>query len=119
MSEDMSEDVGEGEGVGEGVGEGALHSPDTVSEAVALLVALGYDANLDISPDGVHWVGHDQPHPLAEAVVDHAFRFEGESDPGDEAIVLGVSCPGWGIRGVVVSAFGPGADRATAELFRR
>ena len=49
-------------------------------------------------------------HPLQSAVVDYTFRFEGDSDPGDEAIVLGVHCGDSDRKGVVVSAYGPDAD---------
>jgi len=51
--------------------------------------------------------------PPGAAVVasqfERLYRFKGVSDPGDEAIVLGVRCPSCGGRGVVVSAYGPGA----------
>ena len=42
--------------------------------------------------------------------MQHTFRFEGDTDPGDEAIVLGVECPECGIRGIIVSSYGPEAS---------
>jgi hypothetical protein len=48
--------------------------------------------------------------------VRFVFRFEGVSDPGDEAIVLGVECPQCGDRGIIVSAFGVDADDQLREL---
>ena len=59
----------------------------------------------------------EQLHALEEAVVDYQFRFEGDSDPGDEAIVLGISCAGVQ-RGVLVSGFGPSADPEHAAILR-
>ena len=56
---------------------------------------------------------------LDNVIVDHRFRFEGNSDPGDEAIVLGLRYPDTEIRATLVSAFGLGADPATAEFFRQ
>ena len=88
-----------------------MDAPDTVTEAVELLTNLGYVDELELR-EGCLVCGHeDQPHPLETAVVDHQFRFEGESDPGDEVIVLGVSLPDWGKKGVLVSAYGHDADQ--------
>lgn len=94
-------------------------APETVTEAVALLRANGYEASLELL-DG-HVVvdrGPDQ-EPVSSAIVDHTFRFEGDSDPADEAIVLGVHCPGLGVRGVVVSAYGPAIDPEHAALLEQ
>jgi len=85
-------------------------TPETITEAVAFLAAEGYVEDFTIGPTGIAHVGHDLPHPVAETTVDYTFRFEGPSDPGDEAIVLGVTCGRWGEKGVVVSAYGPDAD---------
>jgi len=90
--------------------------PDTVTEAVELLAAEGYVDDYRLCPNGIEADGHDLAHPIGRAIVDHTFRFEGPSDPGDEAIVLGVRCPEWNSKGVIVSAYGPDADPAEAEL---
>jgi hypothetical protein len=85
-------------------------APETVTEAVAFLASEGYEENLEVCPVGILRAGTDEAHPVEGAVVDHTFRFEGPTDPGDEAIVLGVRCSRWGIKGVIVSAYGPDAD---------
>ena len=87
-----------------------MDSPDTVTEAVTLLASKGYVDDLWLSADGIVDAGTSEVHPLQNAVVDYTFRFEGDSDPGDEAIVLGVHCGDWDRKGVVVSAYGPDAD---------
>ena len=85
-------------------------SPDTVTEAVSFLASQGYVDDFEIDPRGLACAGVGSIHSLEGAVVDYTFRFEGPSDPADEAIVLGVSCPEWGRKGVIVSAYGPYAD---------
>jgi hypothetical protein len=92
-----------------------MDAPDTVTEAVALLTELGYVDDLDIKDGCLVCHAEDAPHPLAAAVVDHQFRFEGPSDPGDESIVLGLSLPQWGRKGVLVSAYGHDADPEKTE----
>ena len=70
----------------------------------------GYTDSFALAAEGLS--GSDaQLHALESAAVDYRFRFEGESDPGDEAIVLGITCAGRH-RGVLVSGFGPSADPA-------
>jgi hypothetical protein len=87
--------------------------PETVLEAVQFLERQGYTANLIVRPDGTIRCGACQrTHPIEGALVDRVFRYEGASDPDDEAIVLGVRCPHCGTKGVVVSAYGPAAEPA-------
>jgi hypothetical protein len=93
-------------------------APDTVTEAVELLQADGYTAEFTLSGLSNTCASCGDVHELTHGVIERQFRFEGVSDPGDEAIVLGVRCPMCDIRGVIVSAFGPDADPALADLLR-
>jgi hypothetical protein len=93
-----------------------MPTPDTVTEALALLAAEGYTEDFRLRAGGIGHADRAESHPVTTAVVDHTFRFEGPSDPADEAIVLGVRCPEWGCKGVIVSAFGPDAEPEQAEL---
>lgn len=94
------------------------HSPATVSEAIAYLASHGYVDDYRVCPEGVVDVPSGSVHPMKTAVIDYTFRFEGPSDPADQAIVLGVTCPEWGRKGVLVSAYGPEADPEQARLLR-
>jgi len=91
--------------------------PETVTEAVQYLAERGYTDSFALAAEGLSGPGEDQLHDLADAVVDYQFRFEGDSDPGDEAIVLGITCA-CAERGVVVSGFGPSADIAHTAVLR-
>jgi hypothetical protein len=93
-------------------------SPDTVTEAMALLQSEGYTADVVLGPQTVVCPACNEMMPLAETVVERMYRFEGESDPADEMIVLGLSCGSCGQKGLLVSAFGHDADRAHAEALR-
>ncbi|MCC5951416.1 MAG: phosphoribosylpyrophosphate synthetase [Acidimicrobiia bacterium] len=87
-----------------------------MTDALTLLRSEGYVDDLDVCPDGLLCTLESEPQAFDDAVVDHLFRFEGASDPGDSSIVLGVSCPRWGRKGVVVSAYGPDVEPEKAEL---
>jgi hypothetical protein len=85
-------------------------APETVTDALTLLAADGYDVDVSVTSGGVHWAVCGHNHPGSEVVAERVYRFEGETDPGDEAIVFGVRCPTCGARGSLVSAYGPSAD---------
>ena len=91
-------------------------TPDTVTEAVALLRQQGFTTDLYARAEGVHCgaCGHDHNPAVAEIHTVH--RFEGASDPDDEAIVVGLVCPACGTRGVLVAAYGPTADPDVADV---
>ncbi len=93
-------------------------APDTVTEAMVLLAAEGYTADVVLGASTFTCAGCSHALPVVDASVDRVFRFEGESDPGDEMIVIGLSCPSCGQRGILVSAFGPDADQEHAEALR-
>jgi hypothetical protein len=89
----------------------------TVSEAIAELIADGYTDDLRLDDGHVYCGGCGTAHTTDMVEVDRVLRFEGPSDPADEAIVLGLRCPECGAQGILVSAFGPDADPALAEAF--
>ena len=99
-------------------------APTTVTDAVAFLRAAGYTDDVELDGGTMSCALTQMDYALADVIVDHTFRFEGDSDPGDEAIVLGLRYPGTdgsstGIKATLVSAFGHDADPATAEFLSR
>ena len=82
-------------------------------EEIEALRARGYTADFSVSPDGelrCTTCGHS--HAAEETVIESTTRFEGASNPDDQAVVFGLRCTGCGVRGVLVAAYGP---TATAE----
>ena len=90
-------------------------APTTVLEAVNLLDAEGYGAQFILRPDGIRCTACGSPHSIDRAEVLRVYRFEGPSDPDEEAIVYGLRCPVCGAGGTLVSGFGPGADPELAD----
>ena len=88
----------------------AAAAPETVVEAIALLRDLGYTSDAELRGGTLHCGTCDTKAQLAGLVADHVYRFEGMSNPDDEAIVIGVTCPSCDAKGVLVSAYGPSAD---------
>lgn len=91
-------------------------APATVTDAVAALQDDGYTTDFSVAPDGMLRCGQcGTLHDPAEAQVDRIVRFEGDTDPGDEAIVFALTCTDCGLKGTLVSAYGASVspDEAT------
>lgn len=90
----------------------------TVTEVMNILEQRGYTeeftmtenslrcqrGNLDIFPD--------------EFIVDKQYRFEGMSDPGDEAIVYAISVDKYNLKGTLVDGYGVSGDKVSKEMIR-
>jgi hypothetical protein len=88
-----------------------VDAADTVTEAIRLLEGEGYRAAVTLLDSGeLRFSGVEPACGLDDAVVERMFRFEGDSDPGDEMVVFGILYPACDVRGTLVSAFGPAAD---------
>jgi hypothetical protein len=50
--------------------------------------------------------------------VDKHYRFEGMSDPGDEAVVYAISSPRHGVKGTLVNGYGISSEALSAEMVK-
>ena len=95
-----------------------MEEMSTITEVIAHLKKVGYveDFNLQqnalVCRDGHFSVFHD------EFVIDKAYRFEGDSDPADEATVYAISSPKYGIKGILVNGAGIYTDGLTDEMLQ-
>ena len=87
-----------------------VETAESVTDAITLLEADGYRSDFAVANGTVTCHACGRAHAPAQLIVQHTFRFEGDTDPGDEAIVLGVECPECGMRGIIVSSYGPEAS---------
>ena len=90
-------------------------APNTVTDAVEMLRARGYVAEFELVGDRLTSTSGDASCHVAEAIVEHLYRFEGPSDPGDEMIVFALRDPATGVRGTLATAFGLAADPELAS----
>lgn len=87
--------------------------PPSLVSAIESLRSQGYDADFSVTPDG-RLRCRQCHHTISpsKAVVESTTRFEGPSNPDDQAIVFGLRCDDCNLKGVLVTAYGP---TATAE----
>ncbi|WP_428329129.1 phosphoribosylpyrophosphate synthetase [Mucilaginibacter sp.] len=89
---------------------------DTVSEAVTQLKAQGFTLDLNLKSNQFT-AGDDVFHAEDFEIVD-LYRYEGASDPADEAIVYALASPA-GIKGILVSGYGLYTDEAAVQTLKQ
>lgn len=96
-------------------------SYDTVTEAMTDLKKLGYTIDFSIMTDKECLVCHQTSTELSpeDFEIDHFYRFEGDSDPGDEMIVYAISSIKNNLKGIVVNAYGIYADNVSSEIVKK
>lgn len=98
-----------------------IKSYDTVSEALADLKKLGFTIDFTVWAEKECLICHQTSTILSPDdfdIVDF-YRFEGDSDPGDEMIVYAISSTKYNLKGIVVSAYGIHADHATSAIVKK
>lgn len=93
-----------------------MRNYETMSEAVNDLVKRGYDHDFNIEKESLVCRAKNVSLANSEFEIDEIYRFEGDTDPGDENVVYAISSRQKGVKGVLVNAFGTYADQESAEI---
>lgn len=92
---------------------------ESLVDAIGRLRHAGYTSDLAARPDGVLLCRScDSTCVPGRVVVDDVVRFEGNSDPGDSAILVAIRC-GCGHSGLFSSAYGVDVSSEDALALRR
>ncbi|MCY7353109.1 MAG: phosphoribosylpyrophosphate synthetase [Cytophagaceae bacterium] len=95
-----------------------MYNYNTVSEAVQGLSARGFTESFSLENDHLSSAALNlRLHPDHFEVIE-THRFEGDTDPADEAVVYAIASKN-GLKGVMVNAYGPYADSISAELIKK
>lgn len=94
---------------------------DTVSEAMRELRKRGYTIDFSSALHEDSFILRFRTEMLSpkEFEIDHFYRFEGETDPGDGMIVYAISSKKNDLKGIVVNAYGMYADKSTSAIVRK
>ncbi|GAA4423489.1 hypothetical protein GCM10023188_02350 [Pontibacter saemangeumensis] len=90
----------------------------TVSEVLNKLKSEGYTVDFNLDDNCLICHGNSLQIYPDEFVVDRHFRFEGISDPGDEAVVYAISSTKHNVKGTLVDGYGMYSDGVTSELVK-
>ncbi|MDB5136385.1 MAG: hypothetical protein JWP37_2988 [Mucilaginibacter sp.] len=88
----------------------------TITEAVEKLHQQGYTLDFNLQKDKLT-VG-DKEYPAAEFEIADLYRYEGQSDPADEATVYALVSRS-GLKGILVSGYGVSSDSASEETLKQ
>jgi hypothetical protein len=91
-------------------------SYDTVSEAVNGLKKRGFDVDFNLQENCI--VCHGDKFSIDDFEITEVYRFEGNTDPSDEAIVYAIESK-TGKKGVLVSGYGISAEGMSAEMVKK
>lgn len=77
----------------------------------------GFEKDFQVVDGGAIDCGCDETHPAGEYTVEHEFRYEGITNPGDEEVLIAATAP-CGCKGTLTMAYGPTASADEAEAAR-
>jgi hypothetical protein len=92
---------------------------ETLSEAVARLEMAGFRDAFRPEAGRLWALAAQRFFSPEELVVEETVRFEGESDPSDQAILFALRSAAGDVRGTFATSYGPTLDPASAEIVRR
>jgi len=91
---------------------------ETLSEAIARLEALGFRDSFQPVDGRLRALDAERRFSPAELVVAEVVRFEGESDPSEQAILFALRSSSGDVRGTFVAGYGVLTDPSSVEIVR-
>lgn len=95
-----------------------MSTMNTVSEVIDKLKSEGYTEDFNLKESCLECKGNYLQIFPNEFVVDKYYRFEGISDPGDEAVVYAISSPTYHIKGTLINGYGIYSDKMADEMIK-
>jgi hypothetical protein len=90
----------------------------TVSEVINNLKKEGYTVDFNLKENGLECSGNYLIIFPDEFVIDKSYRFEGPSDPADEAVVYAISSAKYNVKGILVNGYGVYSEPLTQEMIQ-
>jgi hypothetical protein len=89
---------------------------DTVTEAVKGLKERGFITDFNLHENCL--ICHAEKFNPSEFEIVETYRFEGDSDPADEAVVYAIESKN-GMKGVLVNGYGVSSDAMSDEMAKK
>ena len=93
-----------------------MYSYDTVTDAVNGLKQRGYTKDYNLEENCI--VCNEEKFHSEDFEIVEVYRFEGESDPADEAVVYAVES-NKGDKGILVAGYGISAEDMSIEMLKK
>jgi hypothetical protein len=95
--------------------DNSLHY-NTVTDAINKLRDKGYDLDFNLEDNCI--VCEEGKFPPSDFEIVDVYRYEGNSDPGDEAAVYAIESTS-GLKGILVSGYGISSDTMSNEMLQK
>lgn len=92
---------------------------DTVSQTLERLYHKGYTEDFRATEGTLRLMPADIAVDPDDIVVDKIYRFEGETNLDDEAVIFALNCPQHHCKGTYLVAFGPMMDQEDSLMVQR
>ena len=93
-----------------------MYTYETVSAAVDGLKKRGNLMDFNLDENCI--VCHEDKFDPEDFEIVEVYRFEGDSDPADEAVVYAVES-NKGLRGVLVNGYGPSSESMSSDMAKK
>ena len=93
-----------------------IFSYDTVTEALDDLKLRNYTLDFNLKENCI--VCNEHKFDIDDFEIVEVYRFEGDTDPADEAVVYAIESK-TGLKGVLVTGYGMSAEGMSAEMAKK
>ncbi len=93
-----------------------MHQYDTVTSAINGLRERGFTEDFNLQENCL--ICNAQKFNPVEFAIKEVYRFEGDSDPGDEAVVYGIESNN-GMKGVLVNGYGYQSETMSDRIAKK
>ena len=93
-----------------------MYAYETVTDAINDLRTRGFSLDFNLKENCI--ICLDDKFQPGDFEIAEVYRFEGETDPGDEAVVYAIESK-TGQKGILVNAFGIYADPMSDEMIKK
>ncbi len=98
--------------------EHSTEDMNTLSSLTTSAVKKGYAENFTVKSGKLHAPAVDKYFGPQEVRIDNFYRFEGASDPGDNAILYCIVTQD-GVKGMLIDSYGHGSNSAIGEFIKK
>ena len=95
-----------------------MKSYDTLTEAMADLKARGFDLDFNLRETQIECTTTGRKLSPAEFEITEVYRFEGNTDPGDELVLYAIESKD-GLKGTLMNAYGAYSNTVSNDLIRK
>ena len=87
----------------------------TLSQCMNSLKKFGFDKDFQVTENGISAAGSNKVYKPEEVKIANFYRFEGETDPADSAVLYAIETAD-GEKGTLSDSYGAYADKAVADF---